>query len=160
MKLEFPNQTHEQQYNNIVDDFWERTSPWRLFDWEDFHDFLKMINNDVEKNCMWVNSHLFFAIVNWDIVWAIQIRHHIEHPGLKEVWGHIWYWIWPSFRKKWYATQMLKLSLLKAKKLWLEKVLLTCDDDNIGSYKTIEKNGWVFERLSTDWLMRRYWVSI
>ena len=82
MKLEFPNAIHEKEYKKVLEEFWERSSPGRLFDWEDFQDFLEMINNDISKNSMWVNSHLFFAIVDKQIVGAIQIRHHIEHPWI------------------------------------------------------------------------------
>lgn len=160
MKLEFPNSSHEEEYKKVIKDFWEKTSPWRLFDWDDFQNFLEIVNKDVADNENWVNSHIFFPIVDDHIVWAIQIRHHIEHPKLKEVWGHVGYWVGPSFRKKWYATEMLKLCLIECKNLWLERVLITCDDDNIGSYKTIEKNRGVFERLSKDWLSRRYWINL
>ena len=43
---------------------------------------------------------------------------------------------------------MLRLALLEAKKIGLEKVLITCLDDNIASAKVIENNGGVFERLA------------
>jgi hypothetical protein len=33
-----------------------------------------------------VNSHLYFLIENQDILWAIHIRHHINHPNLIEKW--------------------------------------------------------------------------
>ena len=61
----------------------------------------------------------------------------------------------------------LKLGLEKAKEIGLkDKVLITCDDDNIGSYKIIEKNGGILENKieNTDddevFLTRRYWVKL
>ena len=45
----------------------------------------------------------------------------------------------PSERRKGYATIQLQLLLEKAEELGLEKVLVTCRDNNIGSRKTIEK---------------------
>ena len=54
--------------------------------------------------------------------------------------GHIGYDINPLCWKKGYGTELLKLGLEKAKELIkYDKVLITCDDDNIGSYKIIEK---------------------
>jgi len=45
----------------------------------------------------------------------------------------------------------------------LERVLVTCDDDNVGSIKTIEKNGGVLESIVTgpdvDKPKRRYWIA-
>jgi len=46
--------------------------------------------------------------------------------------------------------------------LGLDRVLLTCDDDNIGSARTIEKNGGVLEEVLTTDLgaTRRYWIKV
>jgi predicted acetyltransferase len=42
-------------------------------------------------------------------------------------------------------------------------VLVTCDDDNIGSIRTIEKNGGVFENTVSGpdgaTAKRRYWIA-
>jgi len=55
---------------------------------------------------------------------------------------------------------MLELWLVEAKKIWLKKVLLTCDLDNIGSKKVIEKNWGVFERLTKNWSKKRFWIKL
>ncbi len=96
------------------------------------------------------------------ILGAIQVRHHIDHPNLKVVGGHIGYGIRPSERRKGYAKEMLRLALSEARKIELKEVLITCDDDNIGSYKTIEANGGVFEStiLVEGKNIRRYWISL
>ena len=56
---------------------------------------------------------------------------------------------------------MLRLGLLKAKELGIEKVLITCHDDNIASAKVIENNGGLFERHAyrDEKKYRRYWVN-
>jgi len=48
------------------------------------------------------------------------------------------------------------------RKLGLAQVLLTCMDANVGSWKVIESNGGVFERMTVDQgqLARRYWIEI
>jgi predicted acetyltransferase len=63
-----------------------------------------------------------------------------------------------------YATAILRQSLQIARqKLGLKRVLVTCDDDNVGSIKTIEKNGGVLENIVTGpdgvTRKRRYWIT-
>ena len=160
LKLEFPNKRHKKMWEKLLEEWSDKekipTSPWRLFVWENYGIFLNTIENDIKNNQNWVNSHLFFLVNTNEILWSIQIRHHINHPNLIENWWHIWYWIAPKHRKKWYATKMLELWLLEAKKLWLKKVLITCYPDNIWSNKAIVNNWGVFERMTKDWLDNRY----
>jgi len=64
-----------------------------------------------------------------------------------------------------YGGKTLELGLLEAKKLGLDKVLLTCDDNNIASWKMIEKNGGVLEDKidnikDKNKIVRRYWINI
>ena len=57
---------------------------------------------------------------------------------------------------------MLKLLLEEIKKLEIDKVMLTCDDDNLGSVKTIEKcNGIMLDKVVFESkLTRRYWIML
>jgi predicted acetyltransferase len=68
----------------------------------------------------------------------------------------------PSERGKWYATEMLKLGLIEAQKVWIEKLFISCDDDNIASAKVIEINGGILEKyMEKDGVkMRRYWINL
>jgi len=43
---------------------------------------------------------LFLINENQRVLGAVEIRHHIHHPDLKEVGGHIGYGIRPSERRK------------------------------------------------------------
>lgn len=91
----------------------------------------------------------------------VSIRHQLNKK-LKQFGGHIGYVIRPSERKKGYGLKILKLSLYKAKYLGLDKVLVTCDDDNIASQKIIEKNGGQL-RKKIMWegeLIRHYLIKI
>lgn len=65
------------------------TSPRRLFVGNTFEEFLEKITQDVTASERGVNATLFFLIKNQKILGAIQIRHHIDHPDLMEVGGHI-----------------------------------------------------------------------
>jgi len=165
MKLEFPQKKHKIAYEKLINEWGKiedlsEISPWALFYWDNFEDFLETINLYKEKSPTSTNSTLFLLIENEEIIWWVDIRNNINHSNLKERWWHIWYWIAPKFRKKWYATKMLKLALVECKKLWLGKVLITCSINNIGSKKVIEKNWWIFERLTIDWTANRYWIDL
>ncbi|MGN0752825.1 MAG: GNAT family N-acetyltransferase [Aristaeellaceae bacterium] len=56
------------------------------------------------------------------------------------------------------------LLLPKARKLGIDRVLVTCDDDNIASARTIEANGGVLENKlyveSEKQTVRRYWIDL
>lgn len=167
--LEFPDISHKSAYLEMLAD-WKQSgeldfghvSPGALFRGGNYEEFLKIAEDDLTENHRWVPATLFFLVENNRILGGIQIRHSIDLPHLKEFGWHIGYGIRPSERKKWYATEMLRLGLTEAKKIWLNRVMLGCYDDNIGSYKTIEKNGGIFERYTeVDWRKSRvYWINI
>lgn len=95
------------------------------------------------------------------IVGMIDLRHRLN-DFLAEYGGHIGYSVRPDERRKGCAKWMLAHVLPKARKLGLNRVLVTCDDDNEGSARTIEANGGVFERTARleDELLRRYWIDL
>jgi predicted acetyltransferase len=61
--------------------------------------------------------------------------------------GQVGYAVAPSFRLKGYATEMLRRTLPIGRNVGLERLLLTCDDDNIASQRVIEVNGGVLEKV-------------
>jgi predicted acetyltransferase len=61
--------------------------------------------------------------------------------------GHVGYEIRPSKRRQGYGTALLRLGLEKARERGLKRVLLTCDETNLGSRKIIEANGGQLENL-------------
>ena len=85
-------------------------------------------------------------------------------PNLEDIGGHIGYRIRPSERRKGYGRRLLALTLDEARKRGLRDVLLTCDSDNIGSRRIIERNGGnlASENLSpqSGVLIARYWIHL
>ena len=70
----------------------------------------------------------------------------------------------PEFRRRGYATEILRQSLQIAHgQFGISRVLVVCDDDNLASIRTIERNGGVFESIVTGPDVgspkRRYWVQ-
>lgn len=120
-----------------------------------------------EETCppKWVPATQFVCVRKSDgrIVGMIDLRHRFN-DFLAEYAGNIGYSVRPDERRKGYAKWMLAHVLPEAKKLGLSRVLVTCDDDNEGSRRTIEANGGAFER--TTWLesdqvtLRRYWIEL
>ena len=75
----------------------------------------------------------------------IQVRHYFN-DYLEKYAGHIGYSIRPSERRKGYAKEMLKMALPFCKEIGIDRVLITCKEENIRSEKTILSNGGVYER--------------
>jgi len=110
-----------------------------------------------------VPSTFLFAFVTTRIVGRVSIRHSLN-AFLERVGGHIGYVVVPEFRRRGYATTILRLAIQIAReKLGIGRILVTCDDDNIGSIRTIEKNGGILENVLSapdlDKPKRRYWIE-
>ena len=130
-----------------------------------FHEMMNKWKNDEIDDVIsrgLVPSTLFFSVDKAQRIFgAIHLRHYLNER-LRQYGGHIGYGIRPSERRKGYATMMLKLLVGKLKELDYDKVMLTCDEDNIGSIKTIENCGGVLsEKALFDgvWI-RKYWIHI
>jgi len=89
---------------------------------------------------------VFLAIREEDkkLVGVINIRHTLNEY-LYNYGGHIGYSVRKIERRKGYAKEMLKIALEECTKLEIEKVLITCDADNIASAKTIKSSGGILE---------------
>ena len=112
-----------------------------------------------------VTATLFVAVRESDgrIVGMIDLRHRLN-AFLAEYGGHIGYSVRPDERRKGYATRMLALALQEARSRGINRVLVTCDEDNEASRRTILRNGGVFD--SNAWLesektnISRYWIEL
>lgn len=111
----------------------------------------------------YVNSEYRWLVEGDEYLGRASIRHTLN-AKLREFGGHIGYEVRPTQRRKGYATLILKLALQRARELGIERALVTCDDDNQGSWRTIEKNGGVLEGVfQLDYYeepIRRYWIAL
>ena len=138
-----------------------------LHNYENYEDWLWLVNecSKPDNTAIGVETSTYFAIREEDdtVVGCIELRHTLNE-ALAFCGGHIGYSTVPTERRKGYATQMLKMILAEVKKIGLDKVLLTCDIDNIGSYKTIEACGGVREQEAPYELdgepFYRYWITL
>ena len=97
------------------------------------------------------------------IVGMLQIRHYFNDI-LEKYGGHIGYSVAPDERRKGYASQMLRAALPKCRELGIDRVLITCNDYNEASRRTILKNGGVYES-TVYWPeegedLQRYWIDL
>lgn len=170
MHLEFPEKRHEKEYLEMIQEFSdnkEEIIPYSagLKEWENYDSFLERIKSNREgKNLKpgHVKSELYFLIDDDDkIVWAEAIR-PILNEALKYDGWNIGYGIRLSERKKGYATIGLSLALQRCKEYWLDKVLLTCDKENIWSSKAMIKNWWIrdSEYEFEGKIKHRYWTPV
>jgi predicted acetyltransferase len=111
----------------------------------------------------WVPDSTFWLVnANKKVLGAVNIRHQLTEK-LFERGGHIGYGIRPTERRKGYATKILALALEEAKAIGIKKALVTCDETNIGSLKTIINNGGI---LDTDFIeedgniIKRFWIEL
>jgi len=76
--------------------------------------------------------------------------------------GHIGYGIRPSQRGKGYGKLILKLALEIAKEREFEKVLITCNEENLRSEAVILSQGGKLENkvYKTDGYIKRYWIYL
>lgn len=133
---------------------------------DDFDKYLEMVNEQQAHptNPKYVPSSTFYALdLDRNImIGAVGIRHYLNESLLQSG-GHIGDGVRPSERRKGYATEIIRLALLECQKLGIDKVLMTCDKDNIGSAKSIINNGGVLENefLNSDGVIeQRYWIYL
>jgi predicted acetyltransferase len=109
-----------------------------------------------------VPSTLLFGFVDKEIVGRLMLRHTLN-DFLLRVGGHIGFVVVPGYRRQGHATEMLKQGLDLARSTGLEKVLVTCDEDNIASRRTIERCGGAYHdsHVGPDAPAgkRRYWIT-
>ncbi len=126
---------------------------------------LNMKNEEYAKSINRVPGKTFLLIRKNDnkIVGTINIRWNLSEDMLK-FGGHIGYGIRPTERRKGYNKIQLYLVLLEVQKLNLDKVMLDCSVDNLGSDKTIKALGGILERCELDesdnTMTNVYWINV
>lgn len=160
----------EQAFKEGLELFSDMESDWYSFVWQNgmsWEEHLKILDDRFRGESLrpgHVPDSMLYAFVDGKIVGRSSIRHELNE-FLSRKGGHIGYAVATPFRKKGLATEILKQSLQYCRDvLKLDAVLVTCDDDNLASARTIEKNGGVLENKVTNENekvpTRRYWITL
>lgn len=110
-----------------------------------------------------VPALFLLAVVDDLIVGRASIRLALTDKLMLEG-GHIGYGVMPAFRRRGYATEILRQSLEIARRYGIARALVTCGETNRGSAVVIERCGGVLENVieapgGNGRLVRRYWIG-
>jgi predicted acetyltransferase len=112
-----------------------------------------------------VPETIFWLVDDGEFIGRLEFRHELN-DHLLEIGGHIGYSIRPSRRREGWGKRILELGVQKAREYDMDRVLLTCDPDNVASRKIIEKNGGKFEnrvdvvRDGLEYHKLRFWIDV
>ena len=169
MALKLVKLTYEykKQLTDMLDEWLaaeQDFSPYaiRRLDYHDFDTYLANLEHRTREGLFVPDSVYFLLDTERNIcLGAANLRHELGARNCVTG-GHIGDGIRPSERRKGYATAMIGMVLEECRKMGLSKILMTCDPDNIGSAKSIMRNGGVYESTVTDEgeTQQRYWITL
>lgn len=135
----------------------------RKVDYRNFDRYLPSLEVGHDRDESLVPDSTFFCLDDERSIFvgAVNIRHWLNE-GLLLNGGHIGDGVRPSERRKGYATKMIALALDECRKLGIDRVLMVCDKNNIGSAKSIINNGGVLENeiVVDGTTEQRYWIDL
>ncbi len=158
----------ERYKDSFIDAVYEYIREKRTVNWHPeilrarFDEYLRVLQQaETDPLAGMVPATQFWLVSENDgYIGDVDVRHHLNE-GLKRYGGHIGYKIRPSFRRRGYGALICRLGILEARKRGVGDILITCDDDNIGSSRIIEVNGGVLQDKIDNGrhaLTRRYWI--
>jgi predicted acetyltransferase len=140
-----------------------------LLDWESLKSWSAFLRSNDEQrqglnpSTYRVRGVQLGAFVDSELVGRASLRFELNE-FFAERGGHVGYGVAPAHRRKGYATEILRQALIILRAEGVERVLVTCDNENIGSARVIEENGGVFESVlppveSDPIETCRYWIE-
>jgi predicted acetyltransferase len=131
------------------------------FNFDFFCQWIEHRSNTTKEGCVPATMLFVLDMKRNKIIGVVDIRHYLNERSLHHG-GHIGNIVRPSERRKGIGTQQIKLALVKSKELGIDRVLITCDQYNIGSAKTILRNGGILEN-EVEFeckVYQRYWINL
>lgn len=171
MQLIHPTVELEASHVSLVNEFRERGEPfipWIIGEaYDTFAEYVRKLRQARDGVGLPVGfvPHSTFWLVDGagEIVAVSNLRHELNEALLAHG-GHVGYGVRPSERGRGYATELLRLTLLEARQLGIERALVTCDKLNAASAKVIQKNGGILENeqfvSELGKTVSRYWIQL
>ena len=171
MYLAYPSEEMFLAFQRMIADFekhrearFEKERQWQV---ADFERYVKMVADHREGINLPVGRmpQALYWLLNkeGEILGIGSIRLKMNEFLLREG-GQIGYTVVPSYRNQGVGSYLLAALLKKAKDFNIRRLLVTCNEGNIGSKKIIEKNGGVFENKvfsdQKNTVVLRYWVDV
>jgi predicted acetyltransferase len=129
--------------------------------WDDFLNAIDDQRAGLHHSQYVVRSVQLAADVDGEIVGRASVRFELNE-FFETRGGHIGYYVRPEYRRRGYATEILRQALIVAHSEGVGPVLMYCSDENIGSRTAIERNGGVLDEsglsVDDDTTWRRYWI--
>jgi len=172
LKLIAPILNLESKYKAMLAD-WKRSGeklvPFVLeYDATNFEALITRCKNEAQgvnmplagRRVMVPHSTFWLTDQQNTILGVVNLRHTLNED-LRKIGGHIGYGIRPSMRRNGYATKILELALLEARKMGIQDVMLSCYKNNIGSSKSILNNGGTLaeEKELEGEIVQNYWIK-
>jgi predicted acetyltransferase len=106
---------------------------------------------------------IHWLVLDQTFIAELSFRHELNEWLLLSG-GHIGYGVRPSWQRHGFGRRLLELGLEEARRVGLDRVLITAHACNIGSRRVIEANGGVLENVVDDILgggpLCRYWITL
>lgn len=170
LKLILPSTEYKTQIMDYKREFIENKEgihvPSSLRSSKSFEEWYKSIFDNLKeetvgKGLVPAATYIVISTDDYRLIGMISVRYRLN-DSLLNYGGHIGYSVRKSDRNKGYATEMLALALKECIKLGIDRVLITCDKDNIASAKTIINNGGILENevQERNEIVQRYWIEL
>jgi predicted acetyltransferase len=101
-------------------------------DWQDYLDLLEHVRLGLDLAADRVPASLLAAEISGQVVGRLSVRHTLNEFLAREG-GHLGFAVRPQHRRNGYATEILRQGLIIARSVGVDRALVTCDEDNIGS---------------------------
>lgn len=142
---------------------------WYSFSWKpgmSYPEMMKVLRDEAAGINLLpgrVPHTMLYAFLEGKIVGRLSVRHHLNEQ-LRRRGGHVGYWVAPRFRRQGHAAEILRQGLEFCKNREINPVMITCAEDNVPSWKLIERFGAKLEGKVWDdedqEMIRRYWIEM
>ena len=126
-------------------------------------EFCRQLDDPATTPPHWVPMTQFVCLRGAKIAGMIQVRRELN-DYLRNYAGHIGYSVRPDERQQGIATWMLHNVLTYCREIGLKRVMVDCEPWNVGSRKTILRNGGVYEKTvhedGENIDLEHYWISL